>query len=250
MSCTSDLAALARCLPVLLGRASPLNRTIAGSGQGEGSPAERVQPWLGAAMRAQRKLASMRSEHYRAVLALLGTYVYQGNGAQWPMTLSLALRNADAQHSALRSILATRAGSGPDAHSLTVEGQQLLADGERLYAEAEELPSGGEWLAGDLEALTRALGDLTAHRGRVASELAAEPMKRPKRAVAPRCVADACRVADGPRDRNSCERCRPTCASALRVDCGMRETEAEARDIERAAGEFTDALRKFQEVSR
>lgn len=173
MTAASDLNALSVCLPVLLGRAAVLARQS--GGQSEGSPAERVQALLGAATRAMRKLATMRTGHYRCVLALLATYVYHGHTATlWALDLALALRNADAQRVALRSLANVRAGSGPDTHALTTEGAELIATAEQHYAEADETPSGGQWLEGDLAAVTLALSELVAHRSSVAVELAGE----------------------------------------------------------------------------
>lgn len=218
MTAASDLHALAICLPVLLGRASPIARTIAGSGQGEDSPAERVQALLGAATRAQRKLATLRSTHYREVLALLATHVYGGDGPTWPETLSLALRNPDAQHTALRSLVAVRKGSGPDARSLGDAGRRLIADGEQLYADAEETPSGGEWLAGDLAAVMRALQALAEHRAKAAVTVRrTTPWKR----CAVRVV---CRLRDVRHDPRVCRHCAPTgCAEALGATCAVME---------------------------
>jgi len=153
VSPAADLEALALCLTALTGSASPIAK-IPG-GQSEGSPAERVQGLLGAALRAQRRLAWMRQTHPREVLALLATYVHAGAELRrlgpWLETVDLAL-----------VVTASRPGSGPDARAARAGGVALLARAEAMYDQAEEQPTDGRWLPEDLDAVSRAIEQLAA----------------------------------------------------------------------------------------
>lgn len=158
----SDLEALARCIPALEGSAAPIVR-IPG-GKGDGSPAEYVQPWLSAMRRALRRLAALRSSDHGAALLLLAVYVYGGESTRtmtWVSSLYLALLPRDRR---LPYLVAAR---GPDAASLTKAAGASLAAAERAYALADESSSDGRWLSSDLDAVSRAVRDLEAHRAEV-----------------------------------------------------------------------------------
>jgi hypothetical protein len=153
----ADLDALARCLPALLGAAMPIVR-IPG-GQGAGSPAEHVQPWLSAARRAMRRLAWLRSKHigYGHVLVLLYAYVRLGPeqrvGDGWFGLIRSAL---------LPPAMARTAAQGRAGAAL---GRRMVLAAEDAYTAAGELDSDGRWLSTDLDELGRLLARNTAPRG-------------------------------------------------------------------------------------
>lgn len=176
-SAARDLEALAQCLTALLGSASPIVKLP--GGQSEGSPAERVQGLLGAALRAASRLAWLRQTRPREVLCLLATYVHAGPGrrgqADWPESVSLSLRSRPERVAALAS--AARAGAGPRAHAARTEGIALLAHAEALYAGAEEQPTDGRWLERDLDFVSRSLRALAKERHAVASARCRPPTR-------------------------------------------------------------------------
>lgn len=172
---TFDLHALRECAPVIFGRASPIARTIAGSGQSEGSPAERVEHLLTPAFRARDKLAAMRQHHLPLVRVLIATHVLHGSEqTQWPMELHLILSDDKARKASLRSLATTRAGAGPDAHSLTRQGQQTILEAEQVYMEIREVATDGAWWSGECDAVTRAVRELAKARMEIAQEIAAK----------------------------------------------------------------------------
>lgn len=185
-----DLKALRICAPVIFGRASPIARTIAGSGQGECAPAERVEELLPAAHRALRKLAGMRASNNRYAAALIATHVFECSVTLlWPLELALMLRDSAVRKSALKSLAGVRTGAGPDTASLTAEGLFCIAEAERLYEEADERASTGHWWANDCDAVTRALHELGEQRSQVTREIAtakAGPRPTPTPAPEPR----------------------------------------------------------------
>lgn len=178
-----DLEALARCLTALEGSAAPIIR-IPG-GQGDGSPAEYVQPWLSATRRALRRLASLRSNNPLASLLLLAVYVYGGEVARSPAWLSSIYLAMLPRERRLPHLLSSR---GPDAASLAVAASSSLAAAERAYAIADEWSSDGRWLSSDLDAVSRAVRDLEAHRAEVE---AARPKATKVRKTAPPNVCSA-----------------------------------------------------------
>lgn len=170
-SAARDLDALARVLPVLDGSAMPLIR-IPG-GQQDGSPAERVQPLLGPALRGLRRLAWLR-EHgrYEHVLVLLATYCYAGETRRdraWPDTVRLALLPRELRVRTMAAPPVTAPSKGPDAASARTAGGQLLAEAEDAYTEADELGSDGRWLAEDLDEVSRLIEAVEADQRAVAA---------------------------------------------------------------------------------
>jgi hypothetical protein len=166
-SAARDLDALARVLPVLDGSAMPLLR-IPG-GQQDGSPAERVQPLLGPALRAVHRLAWLR-EHgrYEHVLVLLATHCYAGETRRdrsWPDTVRLALLPRELRVRTMAAApVAAAPSKGPDAAAARTAGARLLAEAEDAYRDAGELGSDGRWLAEDLDAVSRLITAVEADR--------------------------------------------------------------------------------------
>lgn len=158
----SELEALARCIPALEGSAAPIIR-IPG-GQGDGSPAEHIQPWLSAMRRAMRRLAGLRSTNRGASLLLLAVYVYGGESARspaWIESMYLALLSRD------RRVSYLAAGKGPDANALRVASSRAILAAEEAYAAAEDAASDGRWLSSDLDEVSRAVRSLADDRAEV-----------------------------------------------------------------------------------
>ncbi len=184
-SAPRDLEALARCLPVLVGRASPILRLP--GGQADCAPAERVGDALGPALRALRVLGVLRRTHRTEALALLATFVHAGPERRergWHEAIELALRSREDRLRSLRTPTQVP-GKGPAAKSAAAEGQALLARSCDLYdrvARGESFVSSepahdrrsarvdGEWLSADLDTITRALAAEASDRRMVASE--------------------------------------------------------------------------------
>ena len=166
-----DLEDLARCLPALVGGAMPIVR-IPG-GQSAGSPAEHVQPYLGGARRALRRLAWLRSQEigYGHVLGLLAAFVLRGED-QRPEGWEVALRT-------LLLPGALRPTKGAELKAAAVLGARMLAASVEAYSAAGEADSDGRWLEVDLDVITRRMAEARAGRAPVAPP---PPSCRPLRA--------------------------------------------------------------------
>lgn len=185
-----ELDALARCIPALEGSAAPIIR-IPG-GQGDGSPAEHVQPWLSAMRRAMRRLAGLRAVDHGAALLLLAVYVQGGEEARrlpsWVESMYLALLPR------AERVLYLATTKGPDAGALRAAARRALLAAEEAYASAADAPSDGRWLSSDLDAVSRAVRGMHADRAEVEASRPKATKARAKAIVSTDCALCAVRL--------------------------------------------------------